>query len=216
VSEAKAFLNPAREADPHAYAGRPVAYAEQVLGVRTLTDDQKAILRALHEPPCRVLVPSAHDVGKTFVAAVAACYWYDSFDPGLVLTTAPTEKDVIDLLWTEIRLLRLRAGRPLSDLAPSAPYMGTSPDHYAKGYLSRKNQGFQGRHRERMLFLFDEANDVDALHWTTTRTMADPDLGSAWLAILNPTSTTSQAYQEDLACDEADGTPRWHPTPITG
>jgi hypothetical protein len=182
VSEAKAVLGPARRPDPHAFAGRPVAYAEEVLGIHTLTADQKAILNALHEPPCRVLVPSAHDVGKT----------------------------VIDLLWAEIRLLRRRAGLDLGDLAPSAPFMGTSPDHYAKGYVSRKNQGFQGRHRERMLFIFDEANDVDALHWTTTRTMADPDLGSAWLAIFNPTSTTSQAYQEDMGCDEADGTPRWH------
>jgi hypothetical protein len=210
VSEAKAVLGPARRPDPHAFAGDPVGYAEEVLGIHTLTAEQKEILRLLHEPPCRVLVPSAHDVGKTFAAAVAACYWYDSFDPGLVLTTAPTEKDVIDLLWAEIRLLRRRAGLDLSDLAPSAPYMGTSPEHYAKGYVSRKHQGFQGRHRERMLFIFDEANDVDALHWTTTRTMADPDLGSAWLAIFNPTSTTSQAYQEDMATDEADGTPRWH------
>lgn len=211
LNQSRAFresLTPAASRQ-HDYALRPVDYAREVLGVTTLTQPQIEILEAIHRPPCRVLVPSAHDVGKTFCAAVAACYWYDSFNPGLVLTTAPTEKDVIDLLWTEIRLLRMRAGLDLSDMAPSAPYMGTSPDHYAAGYVSRKNQGFQGRHRERMLFIFDEANDVDALHWVTTRTMADPDLGSAWLAIFNPTSATSQAYQEDMRCDSADGEPIW-------
>jgi hypothetical protein len=202
-------LSPRREADPHAFAGRPVEYAEEVLGITTLTGPQQRILRAIHEPPCRVLVPSGHDLGKTFVAAVLACYWYDSFDPGLVLTTAPTERDVIDLLWTEIRLLRQRAGLPLGDLAPSAPYMGTSPDHYAKGYVSRKGQAFQGRHRQRMLFIFDEGNDVQPIHWITPRTMADPTLGCAWLAIFNPTSTTSAAYQEDMMRDRADGAARW-------
>jgi hypothetical protein len=212
IRETRAALAPRREADPHAYAGQPVAFAEDVLGIATLTDDQKRILRLLHEPPYRVLVPSAHDVGKTFIAAVAALYWYFSFDPGLVLTTAPTERDVIDLLWTEIRLLADRAPTPLVPpfTGPKAPEIYGHADHYAKGYVSRKNQGFQGRHRPRMLFIKDEANDVDALHWITTRTMFDPDLGHAELAIFNPTSTTSQAYQEDMLADDADGKPRWH------
>src|SRR5262249_30005010 len=35
-------------------------------------------------------------------------------------------------------------------------------------------------------------------------------LGCAEIAIFNPTNTTSAAYQEDLRCDEADGTPKWH------
>jgi hypothetical protein len=197
---------------PGYYAGDPVRFVEERLGVRSLTGDQKRILMLLHEPPYRVLVPSAHDVGKTFIAACAALYWYFSFDPGLVLTTAPTERDVVDLLWTEIRLLAARAPVPI-DLpftGPKAPEIFGTADHYAKGYVSRKNQGFQGRHRPRMLFIKDEANDVDALHWITTRTMFDPELGHAELAIFNPTSTTSQAYQEDMLADDADGKPRWH------
>jgi hypothetical protein len=210
VSEAKALLRPRREADPRAYTLRPVAFAEEVLGVRTLTEAQKDILRLLHEPPCRVLVPSAHDTGKTFVAAVAALYWHYSFDPGLVLTTAPTDRDVVDLLWAEVRTLCQRAGLQPPFVGPKAPEIYDHPDHYAKGYVSRLGQGFQGRHRPRMLFIKDEANDVDALHWTTTRSMFDPALGHAELAIFNPTSTTSQAYVEDRSCDDGDGRPRWH------
>jgi hypothetical protein len=210
VSEAKALLSPGQGPDPRAYAGRPAEYAEQVLGVRTLTAEQKEMLRLLHVPPCRVLVPSAHDTGKTFAAAVAASYWFDSFDPGLVLTTAPTEKDVIDLLWTEIRLLRRRAGLPSPFIGPKAPEMYAHEGHYAKGYVSRLGQGFQGRHRPRMLFIKDEANDIDALHFTTTRTMFDPALGHAELCIFNPTSTTSQVYQEDMACDDPLRPPPWH------
>ncbi len=195
--------------NPWDYPSNPVGYANHILGVN-LTPDQEAILRSLLAPPYKTLVPSGHDVGKTFCAAVAANWWYDSFDPGLVLSTAPTEKDVIDLLWAEIRLQRQRAPVPLSDdfIGPAAPHMRTSPDHYAKGYTARKGESFQGRHRPRMLFIFDEANGIDPIYWQATRSMFDPALGHAWLAIYNPTTTTSQAYIEANGAD-AEGNPRW-------
>src|SRR6266508_3324661 len=113
------------------YAGQPVEYAEKKLGITTLTPEQKEMLRLLHVPPCRVLVPSAHDVGKTFCAAVAVSYWFDSFDPGIVISTAPTDRDVKDLLWTEVRLQRQRAGLSMPFIGPSAPHMRTSEEHYA-------------------------------------------------------------------------------------
>ncbi len=156
-----------------------------------------------------MLVPSAHNTGKTFCAAVAAIYWYCSYDPGLVLTTAPTEKAVIDLLWAEIRTLSLRAGLSLPFIGPRAPEVFDHDRHYMKGYVSQKNIPFQGRHSPRKLFLFDEANEIDVLHWVTARTMVDVEQGDAWGAIFNPTTTTSQAYQESMLADAPDGTPRW-------
>src|SRR5262249_20376681 len=113
-------------------------------------------------------------------------------------------------LWTEVRLQRHRAGLPSTFAGPQAPYMGDGPEHYAKGFTAKKGELFKGRHRRRMLFLFDEGNEIDPPYWTTTKTMFDPADGHAWVAFFNPTTTTSQAYQEDVACDEADGTPRWH------
>lgn len=196
--------------DPHAYALRPVEFAEEVLHLTTLTADQKRILKALHESPYRVLVPAAHDTGKTFCAAVAALYWYYSFDPGLVLTTAPTEKAVVDLLWAEIRTLARRGNLDPPFIGPRAPEVYHHGRHYAKGYVSQKNVPFQGRHSPRKLFLFDEANEIEALHWVTARTMVDPEQGDAWVSIFNPTTTTSQAYVESMLEAHEDGTPRWN------
>jgi hypothetical protein len=155
------------------------------------------------------MVPSGHDTGKTFVAAAAANYWFDVFDPSVVITTAPTKRDVVDLLWTEIRLQRQRAGLPAHFIGPSAPEMRTSGDHYAKGYTAVKGESFQGRHRQRMLFLFDEACGIQPMYWITTKTMFDADLGHAFLGIYNPTDTTSAAYLEENLV-EADGRPRYH------
>jgi hypothetical protein len=155
-------------------------------------------------------VPSAHDVGKTFIAAVAVNWWYDTRDPGVVITTAPTLRDVVDLLWTEVRLQRFRVGLESAFVGPAAPQMGDRPDHYAKGFTARRGESFQGRHRENMLFVMDEANGIDLIYWLTTRTMFDPDLGHAWLAIFNPTDTTTAAYQEDQEALDPDGNIRWH------
>lgn len=173
-----------------------------------LTADQAVIAGALREPPYRVKVNAGHNVGKTFLAAVLANWWYDSFDPGIVITTAPTERDVVDLLWTEIRLQRQRAGLVSPFIGPRAPELRSSPEHYAKGYTARRGESFQGRHRQRMLFLFDEAEGIDPLYWTTAKSMFRPGAGDAWLVIGNPTTTTSQSYLEESATD-TDGNPSW-------
>jgi hypothetical protein len=184
--------------DPSAYSQDPVGYANNVLRV-SLTPDQQAILRALLEPPHKVLVDSGHNCGKTYCSAVAVNWWYDSFNPGVCITTAPTERDVIDLLWAEVRMQRIRAGLPLDFIGARAPEMRTSEEHYAKGYTARLGESFQGRHRPHMLFVFDEAEGIDGTYWTTTKTMFKPELGNAWLAIGNPTTTTSQAALEEQA-----------------
>jgi hypothetical protein len=198
----------ARRKGPGDFQGDPVGYVREILGIHTLTPDQEEILPLIHRPPFKVLVPSAHDVGKTHLQAMLTNYWYDSYNPSVILTTAPTARDVRDLLWTEIRLQRLRAGLPMPNSGPVMPYMGDSPEHYAKGFTASKGEMFKGRHRRRMLFLFDEGNEIGAPYFTTTKTMFDPADGHAWVVAYNPTTTTSAAYQENLACDGE--RPRWH------
>lgn len=197
------------------YPADPVGYARDVLGV-TLTPDQQTFLRALLEPPFKVKVESGHNIGKTFLAAVAANWWYDSFDPGVVITTAPTERDVIDLLWTEIRLLRGKAKGPaLGDrklpddfIGPAAPEMRTSEEHWAKGYTARKGESFQGRHRKRMLFIFDEDEGIEPSYFKVLKTMFKPELFHGCLSIGNPTTTTSASYLESQTLD-LNGEPSW-------
>lgn len=186
------------------YRDDPVGYATDILHVQ-LTPDQERILRAL---PGRVKVNAGHSVGKTFLAAVAVNWWYDTRNPGVVITTAPTERDVVDLLWTEIRLQRTRAGLPAAFVGPRAPEMHDSEEHWAKGYTARKGESFQGRHRPSMMFIFDESEGVDPIYWTTTQTMFKPGEDHAWIAIGNPITTSSQSYLEDIALDPQ-GRPKW-------
>lgn len=166
-------------------------------------------LESLLNPPFRVSVDSGHGVGKTFAAAAAVNWWYETRNPGVVITTAPTQRDVIDLLWTEVRLQRQRAGLSMDFIGPAAPEMKSGPEHYAKGYTARKGESFQGRHRPNMLFIFDEKEGIDANYWTAAKSMFRPGSGDAWLVIGNPTTTTSMAYQEHRAVDPQ-GNPTWN------
>jgi hypothetical protein len=158
----------------------------------TLWKKQVLALESLLEAPYRTLVLSGHNVGKTFVAAVAVNWWYDTRDPGIAITTARISRDVQDLVWKEIRLQRARAG-----LGSFGAHLQSSPDHYAKGFTAETGESFQGRHDVAMLFVFDEAIGIDSIFWETTKTMFKPDGQHAWLCIGNPTKTSSQAWQED-------------------
>lgn len=187
------------------YQGRPVDYAREVLGLE-MWPRQREICELLHKPPYRVLCLAGHNVGKTWLAALLTSYWYDVFDPSCVITTAPTDRDVKDLLWREVRLQR-RGNQDFS--GSKGPMLWSAPDHYAKGFTASRGESFQGRHQERMLFIFDEAVGVNPIFWETTKSMFVPDGKSAWFAIMNPTDTTSQAYLESLSTDE-DDKPTWH------
>lgn len=175
-----------------AYRASPVAYASEVLGVswwRQQKETAEALLR--HR---RVLVKASHAVGKTHVAAGLINWHFDCFRPGITLATAPTQRQVVDVLWKEVRAQR--KGRP--GLLPKAPRLETSPEHFAVGYTTRDEAAFQGRHAEHVLIVFDECVGIDPALWEEAEGMMTGD-GCLWLAICNPTDTSSRAYEEDIS-----------------
>jgi hypothetical protein len=194
--------------DCQQYRFDPVAYGREVLGIDPWAK-QIEIAESTLKPPYRTLAPSGHSCGKTFTQAWLANWWYDTRDPGCVLTTAPTHRDVCDLLWTEIRLQRQAAGLG-GFIGPAAPEMRTSPDHFAKGYTAEYGESFQGRHRPNMLFLFDEATRIPAIFWTTLRTMFAPTGDHAVVCSFNPTDTGTAAYEEFLEAGAGYPERGWH------
>lgn len=191
--------------DPAAYPDDPVGYFRNILRFNP-TLDQIAIAEAIRRPPYRVLASSAHNTGKSALAAALVNWFYDSFRPSMCITTSPTMDSVKKIIWKEVRLMRHRAG--LGDLQPKAPEMSDSPDHLAYGMTAGTGEGFQGRHELRTFFVFDESCDIDPVFWSVTRTMFKPEAGHMWLCLFNPTNTTSQAYLEDHSTD-SEGKPVW-------
>lgn len=180
------------------YRRSPAAYASEVLGVSWWAK-QKEIAESLLIPPYRTLVKASHNVGKTHLAGGLVNWWFDVHDPGLTLTTAPTDTQVRDLLWKEVR--GQRAGRP-GFRGPHMPRLESTTNHWAHGFTARDSNAFQGRHAKHMLIVFDEAVGVQPQFWETAESMFAGE-GHAWLCIFNPTDTSSQAYIEEQ-------TGNWH------
>src|SRR5579862_885530 len=174
-----------------AYRRFPDLYAERVLGVQWW-QAQREIAEALMQHK-RVLVKASHAIGKTHVAASLTNWHFDAFQPGLTLTTAPTGQQVVDVIWKEIR--HQRRGRP--GLQPKAPRLETSADHFAVGYTARDGNAFQGRHAEHVLIIFDECVGIASQFWDAAEGMMVSE-HCYWLAICNPTDTTSRAYEEEM------------------
>jgi len=183
-----------QEQERRHYRIDPFGYARDVLGVDWWAKQQE-IAEALLKPPYRVLVKASQNIGKTHLGGGLVNFWYDSHDPGIVLTTAPTDRQVHDLLWKEVRMQRgQRGGFP----GPQVARLESSPDHFAHGFTARDGNAFQGHHAEHMLIVFDEAVGIAPTFWEAAEGMFAGE-GHAWLAIFNPTDTSSQAYAEELS-----------------
>jgi hypothetical protein len=188
---------------PGGHADDPVRYARDVLGV-TWWAKQQEVARALLEHR-QVFVKASHGVGKTHLAGGLVSWHFDSFDPSITLTTAPTAPQVHDLTWKEVRLQR--RGRDMLPKAPRVegrfPSGAVNPAHFAAGYTANDADAFQGRHEEHLLLLFEEATGIAAEFWTAAEGMLASGRHNRWLVICNPTDPASVARQQEL-------TGRWH------
>lgn len=168
----------------------PHLYGELVLR-QTWTEDAKEVARALVEHR-RVCWRASHSVSKTFTSAALINWFFDTHGPCVVLSTAPTDRQVKDLIWKEVRAHR--PDRAL--LSPKSPRMERAPDWYAAGFTARDYNAFQGTHAERMLVVFDEAVGIDQQFFEAAEGMLTSD-EAYWLLVYNPTDISSQAYIEE-------------------
>ena len=94
-------IGPKRTDDSHKlWRTNPVWFTINQLGV-TPWFEQRHILKALSKHN-RVAVRSCNRSGKTFTVALATIWWLMAHDEAIVITTAPTERQVEQLLWREI------------------------------------------------------------------------------------------------------------------
>ena len=141
----------------------------------------------------RVFVKASHSVGKSFLAGGLVNWFFDCYDPGICITSAPTATQVRDILWKEVRIQRPAELRDV--LQPKAPRMETSPDHFAVGFTTRDDSAFQGRHEEHVLIVFDECVGMAAPFWDAAEGMMT-GAHCYFLAVCNPTDTSSRAFAE--------------------
>ena len=184
---ARAFEPPA---DAH-YRADPQAWAADKLGIH-LWSKQREIAQSVTEHR-RTAVKSAHGTGKSFTAGMLAAHWIDTHPPGeaIVVSTAPTYKQVHAVLWEEIRKQH-RAGQLPGRIGQDDEWkigdvlvgMGRKPaDH--------DPHGFQGIHRRYVLVILDEACGIPAPLWDAVEAITTND-DARILAIGNPDDPNTQ------------------------
>lgn len=171
------------------YRAKPVEYSRKKLKA-TLTDQQVGPLEALLTPPYRVLVPSANTVGKTYMLGCGINWHHDTHDPGIVLATSSTYRQVKTQLFKEVRRLRPR-GRGLK---PQSPEIFHHPLHFVIGYSSSKPDAFQGHHECALMLVFDEATGIPTTIADRAETMFSGVPGHAWICTYNPNDPTTWPY----------------------
>lgn len=147
------------------YRADPVRWVREVLGGDPW-EMQQQILRAVAEHR-RVTVRSCHGVGKSWTAACAVMWFLYTRSPCLVLTTAPTHRQVKEVLWKEIRRQHrcmfdpargLAGDWPKGELRETALRLGD--DRFALGLTTDETDRFQGFHAPHILVVVDEASGV--------------------------------------------------------
>jgi len=149
----------------------------------------------------RVVVPSGHGVGKTWLMARIALWFLFSYAGAKVITTAPTWGQVENLLWSEIRKAYTDSKIPLGGRILNTE-IKIAEDWFAVGFstsgvASEREFGtpkFQGYHSENLLVLLDEAAGVKPEIWVSVDALVVGENNKV-LAIANPTSPTGHFYE---------------------
>ncbi len=163
----------------------PAAFAREVLGVR-LWEKQEEVLTALTQHR-RVAVKAGNGLGKGFSAAVAVLWFMHAHQDGaIVLSTAPTFRQVRHILWRQIHRLYRPVAKTLGGKMLDTRWE-LSDERYAMGLSADSADQFQGFHSPNMFIVVDEAEGVDDEIYEaieSVMTSADPLL----LLIGNPTT----------------------------
>jgi hypothetical protein len=160
------------------------------------TDDcQAGILRAVAAYD-RVAVRSGHKTGKTGAIGILAPWFYCTRLPSSprVITTAPTDRQVKEAGWREIKIRFRRARVPIPGKLNESPGAGLRGPNEAQiiGFATLDGDRFSGPSGAAMLIILDESAGIDAEIYEAIEGAASG--GAKILQLGNPTQITGPLF----------------------
>lgn len=149
---------------------RPADFQRIVLG-RDLWSKQVEVCDAVARSPITV-VPAGRAVGKSFLLAGIVLWWLYTRRNSLVITTGPDHRQVVSVLWKEIRRA-IRSSRVLLRFdmlsqgygSPQRLVVEEGTEWGALGFAAASPEGFSGQHAPDILVIVDEASGVKPEIW---------------------------------------------------
>jgi hypothetical protein len=196
-----------------AYLTAPDIWIRDVLHEH-LWSKQKEILLSVRDHR-KTAVPSCHGSGKSFLAARIAAHWLSNHPAGeaFVVSSAPTARQVRNILWREINRAHGNATLPgrmnqtewfltVANGKEELVAFGMKPDDLDPA-------AFQGIHARYVLVIFDEAGGIDSTAlWEAADSLCAND-DSRFLAIGNPDAPETEFHN---ICKPGSG---WNVIPIS-
>jgi hypothetical protein len=121
---------------------------------------QVAILESVRDN-VRTAAKSCHGIGKTWIGARAALWFLYSHPLSLVVTTAPTWRQVEELMWREIAFQFNNSRVELQGDLMLTCKLNLDDKWRAIGVSTKEPERFAGFHARYVLLIFDEASGVD-------------------------------------------------------
>lgn len=197
------------------YRAEPVLFFREVLGVEPWSR-QIEVINAIRDHR-RVAVKSGHKVSKSHTIAGAGLWFYCSFDDARAVMSSTTARQVDEILWRELRMMKARSGRcvlckiadpeghriprpcphsalidgELGDLART----GLKSDDFREvvGFTAKQAEAVAGVSGRNLLYLVDESSGVpDVIFEAIEGNRA----GGARVALFgNPTRTVGEFFE---------------------
>lgn len=163
-------------------------FCERILGVN-LWGKQREIAEAVRDYQF-VYAPSTHASGKSFSASAIGLWALYTHPNSIVVTTAPTGRQVRKVLWQEIRRAHANARVPLEGELLQTE-LKIDDGWYAFGFSTDQPTNFSGIHARYVLVIVDEATGIAADIWEgISGVLANEN--THLLAIGNPTDSSSE------------------------
>jgi len=199
---------------PH-YRQKPIEFFREVLGVEPWSR-QIEVIEAVRDYD-RVAVASGHKVGKSNLAAGLALWWFCSCEDARAIMSSTTSRQVDQILWRELMMLRARSGRcvqcKLDDpdgliIKRPCPHSamiggdlgmlartGLKSDDFREvvGFTAREAEAVQGVSGRNLLYILDEASGIpDAIFEGVEGNRAG---GAKALLLGNPTRNEGEFFE---------------------
>jgi phage terminase large subunit len=138
-------------------------------------------------------VKTCNAVGKSYIAARVALAYLTIYPGSIVVTTAPTWRQVKDVLWREFAVAVKRSKMPLTKKEVKQAGLDIAEDWYAVGLSTKYPENFFGYHADRILVIVDEAGGVEEPIFKGVNAIT-PNINARVLLIGNPTNPSGTFF----------------------
>lgn len=175
------------------YRENPKRFFVDVLNVREdfIWNKMEEVINSVNKNQFTA-VKAGHSVSKTFTVARLALWYLYTHHPSTVITTAPSNPQVEEIMWREIRAAHAGAKVPLGGEITNTK-IELSEKWFAYGFATKPDTvtqqvtRFQGFHNDHVLIIFDEAAGILPQIWEAKDSLITTPRHK-FIAIGNPTT----------------------------